>query len=142
MAANLERILYCSHNAIPGDRQMQAHEIESILAVARSKNQQLEITGALYSSKRHFAQMLEGPQAAVEGVLESIQRDPRHRNVLVLETRPVETRLFPDWSMAFVEASHHEQEEVSSMLKDAFDRPQQTAEAVVELLHTLVSREF
>lgn len=95
----LHRIAYCSRSSIAPDAL--ARQLHAILDVSRRRNPRLGVTGALLYNHGSFAQVLEGPLAAVERVFESIQCDPRHGDVTVIESGPIATRLFPDWSMAF-----------------------------------------
>ncbi len=49
----------------------------------------------------HFIQTLEGPAAAVDATYAAIERDRRHRNLIVALREDVDERVFPDWSMGF-----------------------------------------
>ena len=73
---------------------------QAILDVARRNNRRDGITGLLYADGKRFLQALEGPEAAVEAVFARIQADPRHRAIVLLSCRAVETREFGDWEMA------------------------------------------
>ena len=98
----LYTLSYVSRNAIDNqDVAEVAQEIEAILAIARHKNAERGITGALLYSAGCFAQVLEGPLSQVETTFERIQLDPRHRDVQVLHFHPMAERSFGDWSMAF-----------------------------------------
>lgn len=76
-----------------------------LLEHSRAKNERLGITGILLYRDGNILQALEGEQPAVEGLFQAIARDPRHSDVLVLLRGPIETRQFPDWSMAFRDLS-------------------------------------
>ena len=52
-----------------------------------------------------FTQILEGRQAAVKQIFDSIRRDPRHTNVTILTTQTSMLRRFNSWAMVFVGAS-------------------------------------
>ncbi len=97
----LHRVLYCSRNLIPGAPEAVAAHIRSILATSRRNNARDGITGGLLFSEGCFAQVLEGPLDALESAFERIQCDERHSDVTVLQSGPIATRDFPDWSMAF-----------------------------------------
>ena len=97
----LYRVLYCSRNTIQGSPEQVEAEIRGILAASRRNNGRDGITGGLLFSDGCFAQVLEGPVAAVEEAFERIQCDERHSEVTVLQAGPIERRDFPDWSMAF-----------------------------------------
>jgi hypothetical protein len=99
MPGTLHRLVYFSRNRI-GDGVIDA-EIAAILATARRNNARHGVTGALLFSAGTFAQVLEGPLAAIERTFERIPCDARHDDVTVLQIAPVKRRAFPDWSMAF-----------------------------------------
>ena len=65
------------------------------------RNAELSVTGALISTRFNFAQLLEGPTAAVDALMDSIRRDPRHREVRVISTGPLARRQFASWSLAY-----------------------------------------
>ena len=75
--------------------------LRDLLAVARSRNVGLGLTGLLLHAGGRFMQVLEGPESAVREVFESIQRDARHKNIDVLRFEAKEERSFPDWQMGF-----------------------------------------
>jgi len=102
--SELYMVTYCSRNLITGGEAATAHEVDQILAVSRRNNKQSGITGALLYNAGSFAQLLEGPQTALERTFETIQCDPRHGDVMILHAGPVAHRSFPEWSMAFVDA--------------------------------------
>lgn len=101
MPETIYRMLYCSRNAMENHLDSQLEEVRTILQSSRRNNLRNGITGALLFNAGCFAQVLEGPIALVEATFEKIQRDCRHDNVTVLETGFVESREFPNWSMAF-----------------------------------------
>ncbi|WP_203075095.1 BLUF domain-containing protein [Falsiroseomonas ponticola] len=83
-------------------------DMESLLRVARAvavdagvRNGLASITGALCVGDGCFAQVLEGPGAAVLDTFDRILADPRHQEVRLLEFIPIACRRFAGWSMAF-----------------------------------------
>jgi hypothetical protein len=103
MASELRTIVYCSRTQIHGTHAQIAAELVKLLAGARAKNASLQITGALLFNEVAFAQVLEGPADALGPLIESIRRDPRHRDLVIALDQPMTTRSFPKWSMAFAE---------------------------------------
>jgi hypothetical protein len=101
MSELLHSLAYFSRNAITGNPAEVRTEIDAILASARRNNQRNAVTGALLFSDGCFAQVLEGPREAVEAIFETIQCDPRHREVTILHLHEVDQRSFGEWSMAF-----------------------------------------
>lgn len=73
--------------------------LAGILSVARVRNAQNHITGALICRSDIYLQLLEGPAGKVERLLEKISRDDRHTEMRILVRAKVEDRLFPDWAM-------------------------------------------
>ncbi len=141
MGETMARIVYCSRNCLTGEARLLEQEFAVLLAEARVKNARNGITGALFCSADHFAQAIEGPRPAVERLLEAIQRDSRHRDVVVLETSEVDKRLFADWTMAYVNPDKTERALMTATLRGAFARSTDSAHVVTELLHALVCRE-
>jgi hypothetical protein len=100
------RLIYRSRSLLPGDGKDETGLLE-ILRQARAHNVSQGITGALMLYNNWFAQVLEGPQAAVEALYARIKADPRHNAVRVSEAGPVAHPVFGKWAMAVV-AEHHE----------------------------------
>ena len=101
MTDALFSLAYFSRNLIEGAAQDIEAEIAGILDIAREKNRRAGITGALLFSGGCFAQVLEGPRAALEELFETIQCDPRHSEIVILHLHPIDARSFADWSMAY-----------------------------------------
>lgn len=97
--AGLARLFYVSRPTA-SDPILARQRGAEILAVAQTRNAELNITGALLSSPLWFAQVLEGEAAAVEALYAQIARDPRHRDLRLLSLRPAARRAFARWSMA------------------------------------------
>jgi hypothetical protein len=112
-------------------------EIEQILASSRQNNARIGVTGALLFNRGCFAQALEGPRDAIERLYEKIACDPRHDDVRILSFGFVETRSFPDWSMAY--AGRIENDDASFAALTV--APGEGARRVLDLLNTLVRRE-
>jgi hypothetical protein len=136
---SVHQIVYCSKSRISGASTDVEIEIASILSVARAKNREAGISGALLFSGEAFAQVLEGPLGAVEEIFERIQCDERHSNVVILRNAESKERIFSDWSMAYVhpeavQALPHAEVE----LDNAFADTAMGADKVVSLLEQLV----
>ena len=99
------QLSYSSRSRIPGADRPK--ELAAIFRAARSNNKASEITGALLITDHYFAQVLEGPQDAVEDLYRRISADTRHEKVTLLETGTAAQRVFPGWSMAQVSTSGH-----------------------------------
>jgi hypothetical protein len=94
------RLIYRSRNRIVEDRRKVA--LGSLFSQARSNNKERNICGALLLSGDWFVQVLEGDEPIVRRLYEKIEKDPRHEHVELLETTPIEERVFGRWAMAKV----------------------------------------
>src|SRR4051794_24960505 len=117
----------------------EAGEVDRIVAVARRENERLRVTGALVFTQAHFAQVLEGDQASVETLMARIRRDPRHDRVTIVSAGERDTRLFPQWSMAYSGGSLYVDRHIKPLLAPAVE--QATTERLAEQLVRLM-REF
>jgi hypothetical protein len=102
MDTQMIQIVYVSAAIAPFTRE----DLHNLLAQSRAKNVINKVTGMLLYHSGSFLQLLEGPQAAVEQIFASIQRDPRHHQIKVLIHQPIDHREFPDWTMGFMDTSH------------------------------------
>jgi hypothetical protein len=75
-------------------------DASAILAVSQRNNGRDGLTGLLYSDGKRFLQALEGEDAVLSRALARIEKDPRHRAIVILSDRDVPSREFGDWSMA------------------------------------------
>lgn len=93
--------------------------LTAITETSVQRNGLANVTGALVFGGRHFAQILEGDREAVERIMASIAKDPRHRGVRYLENGPRPVRRFADWRVAFAGPSHFVQRQLVQALDDA-----------------------
>lgn len=93
--------------------------IQDVVEVSRMRNSGLDVTGALLFTGSQFAQILEGPQSPVEQLMQSIQRDPRHDEVIIVDQEFIQARRFAQWSMAYSGPSLFVRRSVSHALSDA-----------------------
>jgi hypothetical protein len=94
------QLIYRSTSRIgPEDRKQ---ELGALFSIARSRNKERHITGALLCTDDTFVQLLEGDEAAVRAVFDRISRDPRHDAVALLASGLVADRVFSRWAMAEV----------------------------------------
>jgi hypothetical protein len=76
--------------------------IQAILQASRRNNARLDVTGCLLFSGHCFAQVLEGPPAAVTALSRKIAADPRHAGVRFLSESHGQRREYADWSMGYL----------------------------------------
>ena len=94
----IERLIYRSEPT--GDMRS---DMDAILHLAVWANARHRITGVLASVHGRYVQVLEGPAEKLDNLLACLRADSRHCNLVVLYRHPVQSRLFPGWSMARTE---------------------------------------
>ena len=90
----LVRLLYASRAVDPS-----AHVIDDIMATARQFNPSYGITGILCYGGGIFLQALEGGRMAVSELYGQIQKDVRHKDVVLLHYEEIFERRFSGWTM-------------------------------------------
>ena len=93
----LVRLLYASRVVEPA-----AAATESILAQSRSHNPSCGITGILCYGGGIFLQALEGGRTQVSALYGHIQKDIRHKDVVLLHYEEIHERRFGGWTMGQV----------------------------------------
>jgi hypothetical protein len=72
----------------------------SILGESQRNNDRDELTGALASHGGRYVQVIEGAAATLDGLLRRLERDPRHKDIRLLERENISERAFGKWAMA------------------------------------------
>ena len=142
MTKGLYRIVYFSRNRIAGSSDEIDQAVQGILTVARRKNAQLGITGALMFNSGCFLQTLEGIHAPLLELFQCIKLDRRHSAVSMLTFEPIAERAFGNWSMAFVGTKTSDLAQHGAIAEESgFDPSRMSSDAVSDFLHRLVLRE-
>ena len=94
----LVRLLYASRVADPSS----SSGTNSILAQSRSHNPACGITGILCYGGGIFLQALEGGRMPVSALYGHIQKDTRHKDVVLLHYEEISERRFGGWTMGQV----------------------------------------
>ncbi|MEK6154107.1 BLUF domain-containing protein [Flavobacteriaceae bacterium 3-367] len=76
-------------------------QIQEMLEKARVFNETQGITGCLLHYDGVFIQYLEGNQLKVLTLFDKINKDPRHKDLILLSHGYIEKREFKKWEMAF-----------------------------------------
>lgn len=84
--------------------------VPDIIRISRFQNSLHRITGVLLFDGLNFTQYFEGDDAEVDTLLAKILRDPRHKNITVLLAERLETRLYEDWKMGYIDISEQSHE--------------------------------
>ena len=97
--AQLRSTLFVSRSLIP--EESESAEIEQILRSGMARNCRLGVKGGLIFTHRNFAEVLEGPASALEELLDRIGHDPRHCDMRVIDSRPIDRCTYGGWAMAY-----------------------------------------
>ena len=92
----LYRLIYASRAQDPSIEDLRA-----ILAACERNNPAAHLTGMLLFDAGAFVQLLEGPRGPLTRRFVAIAGDLRHHGVEILTAGPIESRIFPDWSMHY-----------------------------------------
>ena len=96
----LVRLLYASRAIDPA-----CNSIDEILSQSRQYNPTCGITGILCYGGGIFLQAIEGGRMAVSELYGHIQKDPRHKDVVLLHYEEITERRFGGWTMGQVNMS-------------------------------------
>ncbi len=89
------RMCYVSTHA----KSLGRDEIDAIGEISVRNNGRDGLTGALFTYKGLFYQILEGEESRVEACYSRILRDPRHENIFCIERSTDTKREYGDWLM-------------------------------------------
>lgn len=95
----LVRLLYVSRAA---DGKVTPELTESIMASARAYNLANGITGVLCYGDDIFMQAIEGGRDEINALYSIIAKDPRHKDVVLLDYEEIQERRFGGWTMGHV----------------------------------------
>ncbi len=93
----LVRLLYASRAVDPS-----TDAIEGILHECRSRNPNSGVTGVLCYGGGIFLQAIEGGRMVISELYNQIQRDKRHKDVVLLHYEEISERRFGGWTMGEV----------------------------------------
>jgi hypothetical protein len=95
---HLVRMVYVSRPV----KEPSSNVLESILGTASIENARHDLTGLLVFDDKHYLQVIEGGRTAVSQLLGNLYKDPRHKDLVVLEFDYIHQRQFPQWTMQFI----------------------------------------
>lgn len=110
----------------------------SILASARVHNRVAGITGVLCQGQGLFIQILEGERSTVNRLYATLIKDKRHQDVELVAIEEIQTRRFPEWSMAHVVIS--ENDPIVQLQHPEFDPFNATAADLMALVDDLLAQ--
>ena len=137
------QIIYSSQAKTP----MSIAGLEEILVDARAGNEKHQVTGVLVYVDGVFMQILEGEEAVLRGLVQSIAADSRHTDLKVFYEREVSQRTFSDWRMAYLSATPQQMAvwaglegtapSIDSVLEGIHRNPKHVPQVIERLLRAL-----
>jgi hypothetical protein len=97
----LTRLIYHSKFAMKSRGAALGADLKLLLASSVRNNLDRDVTGGLIFNRSLFIQVLEGDRTAIEETMARIVKDPRHNDIVVVESNLQSERLFGAWSMGF-----------------------------------------
>ena len=97
-AMELQQLVYTS--LMKSKNRDLAADIDAIIELSQSKNEESEISGCLMISGQRVVQFLEGPKPAVSKLYQRIITDHRHREIIELYRGISTQREAGEWPMA------------------------------------------
>lgn len=116
----LTRLIYYSENHLGAEDGKMIPGLNAIMDVSNANNKRDGITGALLFDSLWFIQILEGERERVSGAVRRIIHDERHDALTIMDTRPVEDRMFANWWMGL--GSLHGAASETLLVKHGFGR--------------------
>lgn len=99
----LTQLLYCSKSL----NEITHQDAEVILIQSRKNNPPKNITGLLCNNEQYFVQLIEGDYREINDLYTTITADKRHMKATILSYQSARTRLFPNWSMGYIDDNHY-----------------------------------
>lgn len=91
------RLTYLSRSVQP----FSADDLLTLLTVCHRNNTARGLTGMLLYGNGTFLQCIEGEEAAVDRLMQTLAADPRHTDIRTVRREIIDSRLYSDWSMGF-----------------------------------------
>lgn len=135
----LYRLIYYSEAA----DNLTVQDVKSISAKASLKNESLLVSGGLLYCESKFLQVLEGGLSPVNKLFATILRDPRHKNVTLIDFTRIKHREFEGWEMSLVffpTSRDFYPEYIKYSGGDSFDPLSLDGDVCVAFLHGLLAR--
>lgn len=115
MTNNLNYLIYVSS----ATNLMTENELGELLVISRRKNQEKNISGMLLYGDGSFIQVLEGTAEDIESTFETIKKDKRHKNLILILDGDLPKRNFPDWTMGYMSVNKEEMKKLEGYVNPA-----------------------
>lgn len=145
MKSDLIRFVYVSRAAFkPFDAGSETGldaNVVKILNQSRKNNPKRNLVGALYYGNGCFFQCLEGLKVDIDALYATLLQDPRHKDLKVLSSKPIDKVHFTSWEMKYATVDLEVRNFVRKYKLARFDPYQFTPEMTDELVNTLQQAE-
>jgi len=131
-------LAYASYSTVDGLEL----DLEALANRASAKNANLGITGYLCYDHGVFFQYMEGDRQVVLDLMEVIEKDSRHDVVNKVQLGEQDERVFPDWSMRYLNRSDLRRVDLENVLEHSLfhmDPKLYGHENIVALIKALVA---
>ncbi|PWE16854.1 hypothetical protein DDZ18_11735 [Marinicauda salina] len=98
----LTRMIYHSAPRFETDSLALEQALAEIMAAGLRNNPAAGISGVLAVDGQRFIQVMEGPRDRLSETFARIGSDTRHRDLVIAFFGEVDSRVFPDWSVAMM----------------------------------------
>ena len=116
---------------------MTGDELLKIVETSQRNNPRRGITGLLVYGGGMFLQWLEGPRAAVEALMATLNTDPRHETIVRLQVLDgLKERLYPSWVMRSVAPQEIREIMIDCLSRARSERHAEMISLMIELLET------
>ena len=129
--------MYVSKSLIAPERG--ADVLDDIVAVARRRNQELDVTGCLIFARNRFAQILEGPIGALTQLKKDIEADGRHADLVAIEVPSQNARRFSGWSLTYAGPSCFVERMMEEAITKAALRDREAIKDLLEMMEQFAS---
>lgn len=110
-------LAYASESVTEFNREM----LVELHSVAEKYNRKHGITGYLSWKNGRFFQYIEGPENAVNTLMENVHKDPRHKVLHVLQLGPIEHRRFVSWDMLNISGAGIPDIRIADLIEDVMN---------------------
>lgn len=143
--SHLHSFAYVSQARMP----LTEAALTELLVQSRENNRRTGITGLLICCGSSFFQVVEGTESALDSLYSKLLDDNRHYDVRRLMYRPIDTRIFDSWAMAFrryESVTSVDVEGFSSLLEKGLDLSESVKQrkelvAMIEIFRSLFDTE-
>lgn len=138
----LSRLVYYSLISLDGQGKSAFREVKSALKAGTQNNLENGVTGGILFNPIYFAQVMEGDRQVISDTFCRITQNPKHKGIVILESRPITQRKFSTWHVGFAGKSELAKKlYVKYGTTNKFDPTKMTATALVDFIRELVSEE-